>query len=577
MRRSACFGPRAQRPVGRWRGFGLSCLAAALLLPGGCVTTGPLEWIRNGFKVGPNYCKPPAPIATEWIQANDANVQNRHLQDWWKVFDDSRLNALVGTAYNQNLTLRVVGARVLEARAQQAIAVGNFFPQTQQATGQYSRVGLSRNAANNPTALDPVLANLPGGNVLPNSARPTNWYSDWSAGFNLSWELDFWGRFRRAAESANAGLDAAVENYDDALVTLLADVATNYVQYRITQQRIQIARDNVKIQKGILDLVEEQYRVGINKVTRLDVEQAKTILEQTRTTIPALEITLGQANDALCVLLGVPPHDLAAELGPGPAVDAGPVPVTPAWVAAGIPADLLRRRPDVRSAERQVAAQSAQIGVAEADLYPTFFINGTLGLEAQNLSQLFESKSFMGNITPNFKWNILNYGRILNNVRLQDVHTQELVAAYQNKVLTASREVEDALRGFLKSRQQTEDLARSVKAAAEATKIGVNQYRTGVVPFNTVFQLEATQVLQQDNLAIAQGNIALNLINVYRALGGGWELRLEKAKGHDIAATVAPQAAAGPGPEELGRPRLGAPEARDEAPVPPAKKGEGKR
>jgi NodT family efflux transporter outer membrane factor (OMF) lipoprotein len=491
-----------------------------LFLTSGCVTTGPVDWIRNGLKVGPNYCRPPAPVAGEWIEASDASVQNRHLQDWWRVFNDAQLSSLIDAAYDQNLSLRVVGTRVLQARAQQAIAAGSIFPQTQQVQGEYSRVGLSHNTFNNPSALTPT------GTVSPPLVG--NFFSDWLVGFNLSWELDFWGRFRRAIESANAGLDASVENYDAAAITLLADVAVNYVQYRVAQQRIKIARYNVQVQEGILALVEEQFKVGINKVTALDVNQAKTVLEQTRSTIPALQITLGQANDTLCVLLGIPPRDLGLDLGDGPALEAQPLPTVPAWVAAGIPADLLRRRPDIRGAERQVAAQSAQIGVAEADLYPTIFINGTLGWEAADLSKLFESRSFFGTITPNFKWNILNYGRIANNVRLQEAKTQELVAAYQNQVLNAAQQVQTALRGFLRSREQAEDLARSVTAAVAATEVGVRQYKTGVVPFNTVFNLEVTQVLQQDNLAIAQGNIALNLINAYRALGGGWEIRLQR-------------------------------------------------
>jgi outer membrane protein TolC len=215
---------------------------------------------------------------------------------------------------------------------------------------------------------------------------------------------------------------------------------------------------------------------------------------------------------------------------------------------------LLRRRPDLRSAERQIALQTAQIGVAEADLYPTFFINGTLGWEAQDLSKLFESNSFMGTITPTFRWNIFNYGRILNNVRLQEARTQELVATYQNRVLTAGREVQTALRAFLRSQEQTEDLARSVKAATAATQLGVQQYRTGTVPFNTVFNLETTQVQQQDNLAVVQGNIALNLINVYRALGGGWEIRTEKDNGSAapmIDQSGPAEAPAAGGPEQL--------------------------
>jgi NodT family efflux transporter outer membrane factor (OMF) lipoprotein len=524
------------------------------LLNSGCITTGPWEYIRNGFKVGPNYCRPPAPVADEWIQAKDPSVQARHLQDWWQVFNDSNLNSLIDTAYDQNLTLRIVGARVLEARAQQAIAVGNLWPQSQQAVGEYSRVGLSRNIANNPTALNPILANVPTTIPVPANSIPKNWYSDWSTGFNLSWELDFWGRFRRAIESADASLDASVDNFDDALVTLLADVATNYVQYRVAQQRIKIARANAKIQEEILALVERQERVGINKVTMLDVDQARTVLEQTRSTIPALEIVLGQASDTLCTLLGIPPRDLGSLLGDGPDLDAGAMPNTPDWLAAGIPADLLRRRPDVRSAERQVAAQSARIGVAEADLYPTIFVNGTIGLEAQDLSKLFESKSLMGTITPAFRWNILNYGRIVNNVRLQDAHTQELISTYQNSVLTAGREVQTALRGFLRSREQADDLTRSVKAATAALAIGRDQFRVGTIPFNTVFNLATTQVQQQDNLAVAQGNIALNLINVYRALGGGWELRTQREHGGVApkrVATLLGLEPSGPEPEPL--------------------------
>jgi len=526
-------------------------LASAVLVSGGCVTTGPLQWIRNGFKVGPNYCRPPVPVAEEWIEAKDSKVQSRPMQDWWQLFNDATLNSLIQTAYEQNVTLRVAGTRVLEARAQQAIAVGSIFPQTQQATGQYSRVALSHTTFNNPAqlaALSPTPA--------PPGALIGNYTSDWSGGFNLSWELDFWGRFRRNIESANANLDASVENYDDALVTLLADVATNYVQYRVAQQRIKIARANVKIQQDILALVEEQFQVGINKVTQLDVAQARTALAQTRSTIPALEIALGQANDTLCILLGIPPRDLGPELGSGPDLDTGPIPNMPTWVAAGVPADLLRRRPDVRSAERQVAAQSAQIGVAEADLYPAIFINGTLGYEASDLSKLFESRSFMGTITPNFKWNILNYGRIANNVRLQEARTQELIATYQNRVLTAAREAQTALRSFLRSQEQAAELARSVQAAAAATQIGVRQYKAGTVPFNTVFNLETTQVQQEDNLAVAQGNIAFNLIAVYRALGGGWEFRL-----HENCAASPRMDAPGPtevplasGPEQLPAP-----------------------
>ena len=251
-------------------------------------------------------------------------------------------------------------------------------------------------------------------------------------------------------------------------MTLFADVASNYVQYRVAQQRIKIARSNVEIQERVLALAEQKFNVGTT--TRLDVEQARTVLEQTRSTIPALQIQLGQANDTLCILLGMPPRDLEADLGPGPDLGQSPIPDTPGWVAAGIPADLLRRRPDVRSAERQVAAQSAQIGVAEADLYPTLFINGTIGWDAADFSKAFSTRSFLGVLLPGFRWNILNYGRILNNIHLQQARTEEQVALYQSQVLTAGREVQVSLRGFLRSREQAEALRRSVDAAAAATR-----------------------------------------------------------------------------------------------------------
>jgi NodT family efflux transporter outer membrane factor (OMF) lipoprotein len=528
------------------------------LLATGCVATNPLTWVQNGFKVGPDYCKPPAPVAEEWIESRDAKVQNRQQDAWWQVFQDPTLNSLIAAAYGQNLNLRSVGRRVLEARAQQAIAVGAIFPQTQEATGAYSRVGLSRNMANSPTALLPLLAGgaSPASLALTSSSEiPTNWYSAWTPGFNLSWELDFWGRFRRAIESADANLDSSVENYDSALVTLLADVATNYVQYRVAQQRIKIARANVKIQEDLVARVAQQAKVGT--ATQLDVEQLRTLLEQTRSTIPFLQIALGQANDTLCVLLGLPPHDLGPELGPGPELGSAPMPNTPAWVAAGIPADLLRRRPDVRSAERQTSAQSAQIGVAEADLYPTISINGTLGWEAQTLSKLFESRSFMGTITPNFRWNILNYGRIANNVHLQQARTQELIDSYQNLVLTAAQQVQTALRGFLRSQEQADDLDRSVKAAVAATKIEEKLFTDLKADVNRLFTLENSQVQQQDNLAVAQGNVALNLIAVYRALGGGWEIRTQDGRcGAEKTAGLPGPAEAPAGPEPAPMPTV---------------------
>ena len=286
---------------------------------------------------------------------------------------------------------------------------------------------------------------------------------------------------------------------------------------------------------------------------------------------------MGQANDSICILVGEPPRNLDPELGPGPELGSSPMPTTPLWVATGIPADLLRRRPDVRNAERLVAAQTAQIGVAEADLYPTIYINGTLGWDAADFSQAFSQRSFFGLITPGFRWNILNYGRIKNNVHLQEAKTQELIATYQNQVLVAGREVQSSLRAFLKSRERADDLARSVAAAKAATEVGVAQYRAGTIDFNRVFNLETTLVQQQDQLASAQGDIALNLIAVYRAIGGGWELRLEKDHlGAIGSASATPPSASALPPEPAGsvEPNPAIPGPREaalgSAPPPPA-------
>ena len=313
------------------------------------------EYVHNGLKVGPNYHRPPAPVAAEWIHSQDPRAQGPPPRDgnWWEVFQDPVLDALVARAYEQNPSLRSVGTRVIEARAQQAISVGNFFPQSQQFLGLYPYGNIGKTASK----------------MVPASLNIT--------AFNVSWELDFWGKYRRQVESANASLDASVENYDAGLVTLLGDVATNYVQYRVAQQRIKIARDNLQLQERIVAIAERQQRVGT--ANSLDVEQLRTLMEQTRASIPAQEITRGQANDLLCILLGEPPHDLEPELGPGPDLGRLPMPTTPTSVAAGVPADLLRRRPDVRSAERQIAAQSAQIGVAKANLYPSFSVGTILG------------------------------------------------------------------------------------------------------------------------------------------------------------------------------------------------------
>jgi NodT family efflux transporter outer membrane factor (OMF) lipoprotein len=480
------------------RHFALPVVLLAIVLSG-CTSFN--EYVHNGFKVGPDYKTPPAPVAKNWIDSNDIRVRNEHddLSAWWTVFNDPVLNALVCNAYHQNLTLRQAGFRVMEARDQLAIDVGNLFPQTQTSTGSYQRIAQSNQTANS-----------------SNIGR--HFYSQWNYGFNLAWEIDFWGEFRRMVESDSDQLDASVENYDDVLVTLLGDVATYYSQVRTFETRIKYARNNVELQRETLTIVEARFKAGTT--SELDVDQARSTLAATQAAIPGLEISLRQSNNQLCIVLGIPPEDLHPKIGEAP------IPVAPPAVAVGIPADLLRRRPDVRRAERQAAAQSALIGVAEANFYPHISVIGTLGASAQEFPDLFKPGALNGNVGPSFTWNILNYGRIVNNVRLQDAKFQDLICAYQISVLNAAQDAENGIVTFLRSQEQTKYQAQAVADAEQAVRIALTQYKGGTIDFTRVTQVEQTLVQQQDLLAQAQGQIAAGLIQTYRALGGGWQVRM---------------------------------------------------
>jgi len=478
------------------RAVAIFALLSAILASGGCNSL--RNWRDNGFKVGPNYFRPKASVAEKWIDFNDRRIPSEGIDDstWWTVLNDSAIDGLVRSSYQQNLTLRTAGLRVLEAQSRRAVAAGNLFPQFQEAFGGYRRDLLSKQTA------------------IPSPVRA---FSSWAAGFNVAWELDFWGRFRRAIESADADLDASVENYDDILVSLIGETATAYVQLREFQQRLKYARANVRTQEGSLKLAEARFRNGA--VSELDVTQAKSNLGQTRALIPVLERQLREANNRLCVLMGIPPRDLRGELGEAP------IPKAPATVVVGIPAQLLRRRPDIRRAEREVAAQSARIGIAAAELYPRFTINGSINWQAADFSDLFSSAANAGFIGPAFNWNILNYGRIVNAVRAEDARFQQLAVDYQQTVLKANEEVENAVITFLKSQEQVKALEYSVKATQRSVELALIQYRGGSIDFNRVFNLESALVQQQDQLAEAQANVVIGLIRVYKALGGGWQIR----------------------------------------------------
>ena len=481
---------------------------AILVAVGGC--TSPRDYIKNGFKVGPSPGVPEGSTASHWIDDADVRVHEdcAELGQWWTVFQDPTLDRLIANASSQNLTLREAGFRVLEARTQLWIAQGNLFPQTQTAFGSYQR-GASSEAAN----------------TAPGIA--SQFFDQWNFGFGLAWELDFWGRFRRAIASAENSVEASCANYDDVLVTLLGDVATNYVQVRTLQQRIQLMRENVDLQDRILNIADKRFKAG--RKNELDLHQARSNQTQTQSQIPQLQIALRQACNRLCVLLGMPPSDLEKELGPGP------IPTAPSVVAIGIPAELLRRRPDVRRAERLALAQGERIGMAEAELYPAFFISGTLGWQAENLPELFTSSGLNSSVGPAFQWNILNYGRIRNNMRLQDAKFWTLVTSYQNTVLRANAEVEDGLVAFLRAQERAKLLDTSVASSQRAVDIVVKEYQGGASDFNRLTLIEQNLVQQQDLQAQAHGEIAQGLIQVYRALGGGWQVGATAAQPMPVA------------------------------------------
>jgi NodT family efflux transporter outer membrane factor (OMF) lipoprotein len=470
-----------KRPL---KSFALCVLLA--LLACGCAT------------VGPDYKEPTAPVMPDYLEYEDPNLDTAvpAEPEWWKrAFNDPILDHLVETALAQNLSLRSAGLRVLQARQQLAIAIGNQYPQQQQFSGQ---AGV-------------------GGNFASSD------YEVYDLGFNLAWEVDVWGRFKRQIESASAALDASVGSYDGIMVSLIAEVARTYLLIRTTQQRLVVARNNLELQKESMRITTAKYEGG--ESSSLDVEQAQTLYYITTASVPSLEQSLQQLKNSLAILLGRPPHDMSKLLG-----EVQPVPTVTAEIAVGMPQDLIRRRPDLRTAERRLAAQSAQIGFAVSELYPHFGLGGSIGTSVStnaglSFNDLFSAETIAYNLFGAFTWNIFQYGRLKNNIRLQDAIFQQLLEDYRQTVLQAQSEVENAIVAFFKTRQQLEAIRLAAEAAKRATDVSTVQYEEGEVPFNTVITTLQALISQQDALAATQGSVATNLVAVFKSLGGGWEVR----------------------------------------------------
>jgi NodT family efflux transporter outer membrane factor (OMF) lipoprotein len=448
--------------------------------------------------IGPDYQRPAVPVADDWLPQDAPMLAPgaEPIGPWWETFDDPILIDLVVQAYRQNPSLEAAGVRVMEAAARRGIAIGTLFPQTQTAFGSYGRTVVSENTF-----------------FVP----PERSYNQFMAGLDVAWELDIWGQFRRGIESADAELLASLASYDDVIVSLLAEVATNYIGIRAAQAQLEVARQNAAIQRNGFDIASRRAEAGA--VSDVDPNQAASLLYNTEAQVPFFEARIHELAATLSALLGMTPRQVEDLVGATPV----PIPKAPETIAIGFPADLLRRRPDVRRSERLLAAQSAQIGVAKADLLPQLSLVGTIALDSITAKNFFEGRSFEAFGGPQFTWAILNYGRIANNVRVQDAAYQALVGDYTNTVLGAQAEVEGAAATHRGAVLRTAALRESVTAAQKVVDLVGMRYTEGAVDFTTVLVAQQFLLEQQNLLVASEGEVALTLVTLYRALGGGWE------------------------------------------------------
>ncbi|ERI49941.1 RND transporter [Pseudomonas sp. EGD-AK9] len=447
-------------------------------------------------RLGPDFQSPRQAWIDHWdSQALNAASQQHPQPDnrqWWTQFDDPLLERLIAEADVHNPNLRIAALRILEARAQLGIARSGRYPQLQQASAD--AFYLDRNQYGGDTELD-----------------SSAW--QYGAGFDIGWELDFWGRYSRAIESADASYFAARANYEDALVLLRAQVAQTYFALRTAEARLGIARDNARLQKRSLEITERLFNSGNSD--ELDLQQAKTQYLGTLSSVPELEAQAAQTRNALAVLIGQPPGSL-----PELSAQTGLVPLVDQALLDDVPANLLLRRPDVRAAELQVAAQSALIGVAESDLYPSLSLLGSIGWSAS--SQAGSPDTMSLGAGPSLTWNLFDHGRLRNNVRVQDARLQQLIEAYRDRVRQAAREADDAATGLSKALERERILREAAFSAQRSLTLASAQYREGYSDFQRVLDAQRALFVQQDGYLVARSAALSNLIDLYRALGGGW-------------------------------------------------------
>lgn len=445
--------------------------------------------------LGPDYTPPKTPELAQWQPATvgiPAHATSQSYDRWWTQLNDPTLTALVNEALRKNPDVRIAGLRLLESRAQLGIAESLLGPQATIGSGEVLKTGQVRDGR---------------------SSSATRY----GAGFNLGWEIDFWGKFQRGVESADASYFATLAQYDDIQVLMAAQVAQLYVNIRTLESRLKITRNNAKIQQRSLQITERLFLSGNS--AELDVQQAKTQYLSTLSTIPLLETSLRQSQNALGVLLARKPGPL-----PEMASNTGVIPQGSLALVAELPADLMRRRPDVRAAERQLAAQSALIGVAESELYPSISLIGSVGISMQTGN----SSALSWTVGPTFSWNLLDQGRLSNQVLVQDARFLQLHENYRDTVFQAAREVDDAAVAYANDKDQIALLIDTGKAASRSLDIANTQYREGMADFQRVLDSQRALFTQQEQLVNTQGAMMLDLITLYKALGGGWESGRER-------------------------------------------------
>jgi multidrug efflux system outer membrane protein len=435
------------------------------------------------------------PTTNPTTQASVISSEAQPVGRWWTTLHDAELDSLIDRAVAGNLDLQQAGSRVLESRAQLRIAGDTDLPKLD-ARGAFARIDSGKN-----------------GNPVGNGSIVTN---IWQAGFDASWEIDLFGGQRREIEAAKADFQAAVEDRRDALVSLTAEVARDYYEMRGYQQRLRYARRNLGLQQDTLALTQSLRNAGFNSA--LDVSRAQTLVSQTQAQIIPLTTDVRQRQHAIATLLGLEPGALVVELDPGV-----PLQTLPPVVSIGMPADLLRRRPDIRRAERQITAANARVGAAVAGFYPKFSLTGDFGLDATQFHHLFDWESRYFLIYPSIDWRLFDFGRTAASVQQEKERTRQTLLAYQGTVLTALREVEDALVAYSNEQDHHAALAAAVESARESVDISRDQYKQGIIDFLPVLDAQRQLLSAQDELAQSDQTLSTNLVALYKAIGGGWD------------------------------------------------------